>query len=313
MFKSKNHTSKPLMDAHWCRALATLLASGLSAEQALTAMKVQAGRNHRLVSACSKALVEIEQGSSLVSAIAQHNFFNHYQLEQLKIGELSGSLPLILINIANRLNRQHERNQTLKTQLKLSQAIIVIGLIAGTVLTVIKGGSFIYEVVGLVIIVAVTHFIYRMLDADIFSVLARVWRRPLIMRNVSVLKRLFEYYWYSLLAAQLDAGIDPVHVLRNLHDLFPSALLKRNTRICERSLEKGSSLVAALCHAQLILTSEMKQTLWTGEKTGLLAPTLKYHLELEEKHLQVAIATFYEWLPRFYYVIALSVVLHFII
>ncbi len=313
MFKSKSHARKPLMDAHWCRALATLLASGLSAEQALIAIKRQAGRNHRLVNACSKALVEIEQGSSLVSAISQHHFFNHYQLEQLKIGELSGSLPQTLMNIAHRLNRQNERKQRLKTQLKFSQAIILIGLIAGIVLAATKGGSFISEVVGLTIIVIVTHFIYRVLDADIFSILARAGQRPLMLQHVNVLKRLFEYYWYSLLAAQLDAGIDPVHALRNLHDLFPSALLKRNTRVCERSLEKGSSLVAALSQAQLIMTSEMKQTLWTGEKTGLLAPTLKYHLELEEKHLEVAIATVYEWLPRFYYLMALSVVLHFII
>ena len=313
MFKSQNDSRKPLMDAHWCRALATLLASGLSANQALTAMKGQAERNHRLVSACSKALVNIEQGASFVGAMSRHNFFNRYQLEQLKIGELSGSLPLTLINIANRLNRQYERNQTLKTQLKLSQAVIVIGLIAGTVITATKGGSFLPEVMGLAIVIIVTQLIYRMLDADIFSVLARAWQHQLIMRNVKVLKRLFEYYWYSFLAAQLDAGIDPVHALMNLHDLFPSPLLKRNTRVCQRSLEKGSSLVAALSQAQLILTSEMKQTLWTGEKSGLLAPTLKYHLELEEKHLEVATATFYEWLPRFYYLMAVSVVLRFML
>lgn len=222
-------------------------------------------------------------------------------------------MPLTLINIANRLNRQHERNQTLRTQLKLSQAVIVIGLIAGTVVTTTKDGSFFYEVMGLIIVVIGTRLIYRMLDADIFSVLASAWQRPLLIRNVRVLKRLFEYYWYSLLAAQLDAGIDPVHALMNLHDLFPSSLLKRSTRACQRSLEKGSSLVAALSQGQLILTSEMKQTLWTGEKTGRLAPTLKYHLALEEKHLEVATATFYEWLPRFYYLMALSVVLRFMI
>jgi type II secretory pathway component PulF len=313
LFKSQKYTRKPLMDAHWCRALATLLASGLSARQAFTAIKGQAERNHRLINACHKALEDIDQGASFIGAISPHNFFNHYQLEQLKIGELSGCLPLTLINIANHLNRKHERNQTLKTQLKLSQAVIVIGLLAGTAITATQGGSFLYEVVGLMIVVVVTRLIYKMLDADIFSVLARAWQRPLLMRNVRVLKRLFEYYWYSLLAAQLDAGIDPVHALMNLHDLFPSTLLKRNTRVCQRSLEKGSSLVAALSQAQLILTSEMKQTLWTGEKTGRLAPTLKYHLELEEKHLEVATATFYEWLPRFYYLMALSVVLHFML
>lgn len=313
MSKFKGNHQKPMMDAHWCRAMATLLASGLSAEQTFTALKGQAGLNHRLAHACSEALVDIGQGASFVGALARHKFFNRYQLEQIKIGELSGSLPMTLINIANRLSRQHERNQKIKTQLKLSQAVIVIGLIAGAVLTATKGGSYFHEIVGLIVVVIVTKLIYQLLEIDIFYFLAGAWQRPIFMRNVVVLKRLFEYYWYSLLAAQLDAGIDPVHALMNLYDLFPSALLQRNTRICQRSLEKGSSLVAALSHAELILTSEMKQTLWTGEKTGILAPTLKYHLELEAKRLEIVTATFYEWLPRFYYVMALAVVLHFMI
>jgi|GEM_PF-1921520 len=313
MSKFKSNHLKPLLDAHWCRAMATLLASGLSAEQTFTALKGQAGRNHRLAHACSEALIDIGQGASFVSALARHKFFNRYHLEQVKIGELSGSLPITLINIANRLNRQHERNQKLKTQLKLSQAVIVIGLIVGAALTAAKGGSYFHEIVGLIIVVIVTKSLYKMLEIDVFYFLAGAWKRPVLMNNVSALKRLFEYYWYSLLTAQLEAGIDPVHALKNLCDLFPSALLQSNTRICQRSLEKGSSLVAALSQAQLILTSEMKQTLWTGEKTGLLAPTLKYHLELEEKRLEVVTATFYEWLPRFYYVMALAVVLHFMI
>ena len=313
MSKFKSNHQKSIMDAHWCRAMATLLASGLSAEQTFSALKGQAGRNHRLAHACSEALVDIGQGASFVGALARHKFFNRYQLEQIKIGELSGSLPMTLINIANRLNRQHERNQKLKTQLKLSQAVIVIGLIAGAVLTATKGGSYFHEIVGLMVVVIVTKLIYQLLEIDIFYFLAGAWQKPLLIKKVNIVKRLFEYYWYSLLAAQLDAGIDPVHALMNLHDLFPSALLQRNTRACQRSLEKGSSMVIALSQAQLILTSEMKQTLWTGEKTGLLAPTLKYHLELEEKRLEIVTATFYEWLPRIYYVMALGVVLHFMI
>lgn len=313
MSRLRERNNKPLMDAHWCRAMATLLASGLNAEQTFTALKGQAGRNHRLAHACSEALIDIGQGASFVSALARHKFFNRYQLEQVKIGELSGGLPITLINIANRLNQKHERNQKLKTQLKLSQAVIVIGLIAGVALTAAKGGSYFYGIVGLIVVVIMTKMIYRLLDVDIFYFLARAWQQPLLIKKVNIVKRLFEYYWYSLLAAQLDAGIDPVHALMNLHDLFPSALLQRNTRACQRSLEKGSSMVIALSQAQLILTSEMKQTLWTGEKTGLLAPTLKYHLELEAKQLEVVVTTFYEWLPRFYYVMALSVVLHFMI
>ena len=301
------------MDAHWCRVLATLLTSSLTIGQALNAMKAQAGRNHRLINACSKALVEVEQGASFVEATSRYHFFNSYQLEQLRVGELSGSLPQTLIRIAHQLNRKNERNQKLKAQLKFSQAVMVIGLIVAMVFTAVKGGTYIYAVAGLVTVVIVTHWIYCVLDTDVFSILAYAWQHPLLIRNVDVFKRLFEYYWYSLLVAQLDAGIDPVHALINLHHLFPSVLLKRNTQVCQRSLEQGNSLIQALSQGQLILTNQMKQILWAGEKSGLLTSTLKSHLALEEQHLEVIVATLYEWLPRFYYLIILSIILRFMI
>lgn len=313
MLNPKKLSRKPLMNAHWCRALATLLASGLSFDQALIAIKVQAGRNHRLVHACSLALVEVERGASFVEAVSRYHFFNSYQLEQLRISELSGCLPQKLIQIANQLHKKHERNQKLKAQLKFSQAVMVIGLIVGMVFTAVKGGTYIYAVAGLVTVVIVTHWIYRVLDTDVFSILAYAWQHSLLIGNVGWLKRLFEYYWYSLLVLQLDAGIDPVHALVNLYHVFPSVLLKRNTRICQGSLEQGNSLIQALSQGQLILTNRMKQTLWAGEKAGLLTSALKSHLALEEQYLEVIVAAFYEWLPRFYYLIVLSIVLHFII
>lgn len=307
-FKEKNR--KPIIDAQWCRAMATLLASGLSAEQTFITLKGQAGRNLRLAQACQKALTDVQRGSSLIDALARHNFFNCFQLEQIKIGELSGSLPSTLLNIANRLNKQNERNKKLKAQLKLSQAIIVVGFIAGMILTTIKGGHLLYGIVGLMIILMVTKLIYLVLEADVSYLISGAWKYPVLMNNVRVLQHLFEYYWYFSLSAQLGAGIDPVHALRNLHDLFPSPLLQSRTQISQRSVKKGNSLVMALSQAQLIMTHEMKQTLWTGEHTGQLAPTLKHYLELEAKKLEVISATLYEWLPRLYYVVAISVVLH---
>jgi len=308
---SNKNQQKPLMDAQWCRAMATLLASGLSPEQTFIALQGQAGHNNSpLADACHNASLDVAQGLSLITALSRQHFFNRYQLEQIKIGELSGCLPVTLINIGHRLSKQDARNKKLKAQLKLSQAIIVIGLTAGMVITSIKGGDILYGLLGLMIIVMVTKRIYAVLDGDVFSLIASVWRSPTLINHVSVFKRLFEYYWYSLLAAQLDAGIDPVHALMNLQGLFPSTLLQRQARVAQRSLEKGNSLLSSLSQAQLILTQPLRQTLWIGEKTGLLAPTLNYYLELEAQKLEIIAATVYEWLPKLYYVMAVSIVLH---
>lgn len=302
---------QPLMNAHWCRALATLLASGLSAQEVMTKIKAQDEYNPAFAEACSKVIVEIEQGVSFVMALTRHNFFNRYQLEQLKIGERAGTLPSVLLKIATRLERQQERNQRLKIQLKLSQAIIAISLIAGVLLAVAKGTNPLSSLVVLMVVVIVTKIIYQLLDADIFQVLAQAWTSKSI-HKIAILKRLFEYYWYDLLVGQLEAGIDTVQAIDHLHDLIPSPLLRHNIRVCQRHLEQGHTLVLALSQAQLVLTSEMKQVLLVGEKSGRLVAALKHHLATEEQKLELTAATFYEWLPRLYYLLTVSVVLHFV-
>ena len=65
----------------------------------------------------------------------------------------------------------------------------------------------------------------------------------------------------------------------------------------------------ALNQGQLILSQQLKQILMVGERSGQLVPNLKHHLEFEQQQLDIIVTTFYEWLPRFYYVLTIGIMM----
>jgi type II secretory pathway component PulF len=146
------------------------------------------------------------------------------------------------------------------------------------------------------------------LAIDIFYLLAKAWTHQAWFQ-IRFLRHLFEYYWYSLWVLQSQSGIDAAQIAANLRDLLPSAIYRHHSRVCQRHLEDGKSLLYSLSQAELILTSTLKQVLLVGEKSGELINYLKHHLTLEEQRIEIVIQAFYEWLPRIYYVLALGVVL----
>lgn len=307
-----NVADQPIMTGHWCRSIATMLVSGMSVQQVFATIKAQDEHNHVLVDACNKALVDVNQGLSFTAVAARYRFFDGYQVEQLKIAELAGKLPLTLIHIAHCLERKNARNQRLRIQLRFSQAVIVLGLLANIFLALVKEVSFVREILALLVVIISTKLIFRALDSDIFYFLAKAWDRHILLK-VGILKRLFEYYWYLLLALQLEAGIDPAQAVANLRDLLPSSVIRNNVRICQRHLEQGKTIVLALSQAHLILTPELNQVLVIGEKSGRLVSSLKHHLDLEQQYLDLKATELYEWLLRLYYVVAISLMLRFIL
>ncbi|MCP5176299.1 MAG: type II secretion system F family protein [Moraxellaceae bacterium] len=297
-----------LMNGHWCRALATLLLSGLDTQSALSALKEQATDNVALQRACLYAIEELKQGASLTQALANYGFFNRYHVEQLRVAELSGKIPAMLASLATRLEQQYERQQRLRTQLKLSQAVIIIGLLASVFLAVAREQSLWPQCWQLVLIVVITKALFRVLSLDILLLLAMAWTYQWLLK-IALVSRLFEYYWYNLWLLQSDAGVDNAQVLFNLRDLFSSSNYRHHNRIAQRYLEEGNTLLFSLSQAGLILTSPLKQVILVGEKSGKLTQAVNHHLTLEKQRIDIIIVSFYEWLPRIYYVLALGIVL----
>lgn len=309
----KRQPSQPLMDANACRAMATLLMSGLSPQQVFGVLAQHIAGHSRLAAACILAEAQVQQGQSFYQVLLQQAFFSRGQLLQVKIAEQSGKLPQLLMHFAHSMQQHADRKKQLKTRLILSQAVIAIACIAGIVLALFKGDSVLPALISLTAMLFITRLLFWLLAVDSVYLLARVWRGNSWLSKISLYRHLFEQQWYGLLLIQLEAGIDAVQAMTELKDAFPCRALQQHVRRCILYLDKGYSLTAALGQAELIVSRDLKQLLLVGEKSGRLAPMLRHYLETEQKKTNVVIDGCYEWLPRFYYVVALGVMLRVVV
>lgn len=309
----KRQPTQPLMDANACRAMATLLLSGLSPQQVFGVLAQHIAGHSRLAAACMLAQAQVQQGQSFYQVLLQQAFFSRGQLLQVQIAEQSGKLPQLLMQFSHSMQQRDERQRQLKTRLILSQGVIAIACIAGMVLALFKGGSVLPSLLSLIVMLLITHVLFRVLAVDAVYVVARIWQGNSWLNRVSLYRGLFEQQWYGLLLIQLEAGIDAVQAMTELKNAFPCRVLQQHVRRCMLYLDKGYSLTAALGQAGLILSSDLKQLLLVGEKSGRLVPMLRHYLEAEQKKLNLIIDGCYEWLPRFYYVVALGVMLRVVV
>lgn len=305
--------TQALMDANACRAMATLLLSGLSPQQVFGVLGEQMSGNSRLAAACMLAEAQVQQGQSFYQILLQLSFFSRGQLLQVQIAELSGKLPQLLMQFAHSMQQQYARKQQLKVRLILSQAVIAIASVAGIVLALLKGGSVLPTLLSLIAMLFITRLLFWLLAVDKVYLLACIWQGNSWLHRVALYKRFFEQQWYGLLVMQLETGIDAAQALNQLKEAFPSRDLQQQLRRCIAYLDKGYALTAALSQSGLILSSDLKQLLLAGEKSGRLAPMLRHYLDVEQKKLDVMLDSCYEWLPRFYYVVAVSVMLRVVI
>lgn len=299
------------LTADWCRSIATMFASGLTPQQIFSTIQQQISSNDPLFHVCNQAIPLVESGISFVEILYDYDCVSAYHYQLLKVAEYSGQLSKVLIQIAYQIERSQARNQRLKIQLRVSQAIISIGLLAHIVLSLFQKILPIAEVLFFIILMLVTNAIYRLLMADLFSVLAWIWHNSLA-KLMPILARFFEYYVYQLLLLQLAAGIDPQQALAQLQELFPSPQLKQKLRLAQGQIIKGASLTTTLVKQQLIITTHLKQVMQIGEASGRLTDNLEHHLQQEEKKLALVIDSIYEWLPRFYYVLALVALINYV-
>ena len=300
-----------LLNGEWCRSIATMLASGLTSVQVFTTIQQQLSTKEPLYRVCQQAIPLVEAGLSLVEVLYELNCLSAYHYQLLKVAEYSGQLSTVFIQIAYQLERSQERQQRLKIQLRTSQVIISIGLLAHVLLSLFKQQFPFIEIIFFIALLIITKGILTILTADLFSVLAWIWHNR-FAKISSVLVRFFEYYLFRLLLIQWQSGIDAEQSLAQLNSLFNSELLKQKIRLAQGQIAKGASLTTTLAKQQLILSSHLKQAMQIGEASGRLTEHLAHYLQQEEKYLALVIDSVYEWLPRFYYVLAIVALINYV-
>ena len=108
---------------------------------------------------------------------------------------------------------------------------------------------------------------------------------------------------FRQMATMYDAGLDITQAIENISkdsDLYLQPVVLQ--------LKQGTKLSTALKHSKVITPYETA-LLETGEQSGKLSGALKHHLTEQKTQLEQTTNLFFEWLPRFYYVLVIALVL----
>ncbi len=119
--------------ARFCRTLATLLAGGVTAVDAMKSAGPTAGSD-KIRDAVFKAIEEIEEGKSMSDALEQSGYFPAMVTGMVAIGEESGSLPEMLDKVAEFYEEDVEiTSRNLRAMIE-PIALVFVGLVVGGML-----------------------------------------------------------------------------------------------------------------------------------------------------------------------------------
>ena len=288
------------------RQIATMYDAGLDITQAIENISKDSDLYLQPV------VLQLKQGTKLSTALKHSKVITPYETALLETGEQSGKLSGALKQIAAFHESRYSRVNRLKTQLMLPLFVAFIGIAAVTVLDITQGNTALTSVVNngifLAVLYAATKWLTFILKSDIFSLLSIGWN--LSLHNKSALfQRYFEFHFYTLLTWQINAGVDYQSALRKNAQILSSKNYQAKVRNAQNTLEQGHTILSALQNSGLILSANLRQVVHTGEQSGNLDGALKHHLTEQKTQLEQTTNLFFEWLPRFYYVLVIALVL----
>ena len=121
--------------ARFCRTLATLLAGGVTAVQALESAGATAGSD-LIDKAVKDAIVDIEDGKSISDSLDKSGLFPPMLIGMIAIGEESGTLPDLLDKVAEFFEEDVEvASQNLKSLIEPIALIGIGGLVGGMLIS----------------------------------------------------------------------------------------------------------------------------------------------------------------------------------
>lgn len=119
--------------ARFCRTLATLLAGGVTAVDALKSAGPTSG-SEKLEKAVNEAIEDIEEGKSIADALDKSGIFPPMLTGMVAIGEESGALPELLDKVAEFFEEDVENTSRNLRSLIEPIALVFVGVVVGGML-----------------------------------------------------------------------------------------------------------------------------------------------------------------------------------
>jgi len=123
--------------ARFARTLATLLQNGITLLQALSIVR-DTMSNRALATGVEQVTVSLREGESLAAPLAKHTRFPAFAIHMIKVGEETGNLQDILLQVAAAYDR--DTQTTIKRALALLEPALILilgGIIAAVIISIL--------------------------------------------------------------------------------------------------------------------------------------------------------------------------------
>ncbi|NVK40645.1 MAG: type II secretion system F family protein [Oceanospirillaceae bacterium] len=292
--------------AEHSRSLAALIGAGLSPSQSVEVLRQQYPEHGWCLATLARRL---NQGRSLSGSLRGLNLYGRRALLLLEAAEPAGRLPEALRAIAVESEKQRRRLSRLKAQLWLPVGLLAIAALCGFGLEHYwRGQPVVAALAGAVLPVAggwvLMALLLRLLQRDSCFWLSWGWR--LGMRRLAVYRRFYDQQFLRQLYWPLEAGNAATDAITTASDLLVAKSYRQRVTAARHKLGHGAPLVETLGMQGLLLEPSHRSSLMSAEAAGSLAAAIDHQLGLEAELLDLYLEAFYQWLPRIYYLLALS-------
>jgi type IV pilus assembly protein PilC len=304
---------KPKDLAVFSRQFATMINSGLSLLRALTILADQTA-NKRLAQVVGEVRAEVEKGTALSVAFAQHpKVFNRLYVSMIRSGEVGGFLDQVLLRVAETLEREVALRSKIKSAMTYPVVVfaMVLLIVSAMLVFIVPMFKTLYASLGgqlplpTRILVGVSDvvkkgFPFVIVGIVLFSFGFRRWlstpsgryRMDAFKLKAPVFGPLFHKTALSrfsrTLATLLRSGVPILQALEIVSDTVNNGVMRKAVKDVQDSVREGESLAVPLAkHA--VFPAMVVQMLAVGEETGALDTMLSKVADFYDQEVEAAV------------------------
>ena len=295
------------------RQLATLLGAGIPLVEALNGLVDQTS-NQRLKKVVAQLKDSVNEGNSFTIALSEHpRLFSKIFINMVKAGEASGSLDIVLDQLADFGENQQELRSRISAALiyPIALSVVAIVILALLLTIVVPNITKVFEdsqealPLPTIILINISNFLSNywwllcILLVGLFIGIRQLIQQPQGKKVWDRLKLTLPLFgdlnikiaasrFGETLSSLLQSGVPLVASLRIVQNMFNNVLVSEVIEDATEELEKGGSLSKTLKGSRWFLPM-MVQMISVGEQSGTLEKMLKKVAQSYEKEVETKI------------------------
>ena len=301
----------------FARQLATLIDTGVSLVQALNII-IKSIAHRKLRNLVAEIRDEVQTGTKFHDAIAKYpQYFSNFFCQLVAVGEESGSLGQVLINIADHQEKRASIKRKIKKALFYPTAITVVALVVSAILLifvvprfeelftsfnarlpaftllVIKLANILTNYIAVIItsiVILITLFILAKRHLESFNhFLDRlILRLPIVGK---LIKKAILARFSAMLALSLNAGMPIIQALQVVAKSTGHYLYERNIQDMGKKVSTGEPLHKSM-QAVNLFPPMITQMVAIGEESGQLEAMLTKIANIYSEEVDTTVAEF---------------------